>query len=373
MKDIQKELSRAKILMMGKKNAVFFSTLCMSLETIITKDIPTAATNGKYIKYNPDFFLSLTEEERIFLLAHETCHVVFLHMTRRKDRDPYLWNVAGDYVINLMLQEQGFKVIKGALLDQKYKDMTTEEVYDSLVESGESLELPWNDVEEADQDLSEADKKEIARQIEGAVIRAKTIAEMSGAGVMPEGIKRLFSEILNPKLPWQTILRRFVKNVTSKADYSWQKPNTKYGVLLPSLRSPRVGQIDVAIDTSGSIGPDDFNQLIAELFGILKQCKPEKVGVIQFDHELRGNDIAKTAKDLQKVAFSGGGGTLASRAYEGFKQNHASHLMIIITDGWIHPRDQLPRDEKRPVLWAVYNNPQFHAPNGKDKVIHFKV
>ena len=79
---IEKALSKAKIAMMMLPDTVFFSTLCTSLEVVITDEVPTAGTDGRKLYINKDFFFGLTESERVFLLAHETLHVAYLHPLR---------------------------------------------------------------------------------------------------------------------------------------------------------------------------------------------------------------------------------------------------------------------------------------------------
>lgn len=373
MTDISKELSRAKILMLGKQNSVFLSTVCLSLETIVDDTIPTACTNGKYIKFNPEFFLQLTEEERVFVLAHETLHVVFMHMSRRGSRDPMLWNVAGDFVINLLLKEQGFKLCDGVLYDAQYDGMSTEEVYDSLIQEGKDKQFSpdFEDIEEMEFD-SPAEQEAFAEKIKDVVVRAKIMAEMSGAGQFGGSVERFLSDILRPKLNWKTLLKRYVTATMSREDYSWRRPKQKGGLYFPRLYSPKVGQIDIAIDTSGSISNDQFNQFMSEVFSILKSVKPSSIGLIQWDHELRSNTQLTTVKDFLRLPFLGGGGTLVSKAFEGFAQNKTSQMMVVITDGYFANEDTVK--EMRPILWIVHNNPTFIPPWGrKDKVIHYTV
>lgn len=372
MKDIQKELSRAKILMLGKKGAVFFSTVCLSLETIVTDSIPTAATNGKYIKFNPDFFLSLSEEERVFVLAHETLHVIFIHMSRRGDRHPVLWNVAGDYVINALLKEQGYRLIEGVLYDPQYANMTTEEVYKKLLEEGNEDNPDFDDLEEIDFHGDDSAQEKFEDEIKDTVIRAKLLAEMSGEGTNSPALQRFLSDLLKPKLNWKAILRKYVTATVCKSDYSWKKPKQRGQTFIPRLRSQQVGQIDIAIDTSGSISDHEFNQFLSEVYGVLKSVKPTSIGLIQWDHQLRANDTVKTVQDITRLPFAGGGGTCVSKAFQGYADNKTSQLLVIITDGYFFPED--PIKEKRPVLWIVHNNPGFCPPWGrKDKVIHYSI
>lgn len=381
--NIEKALSKAKIKFLRQDGCVFFSTVCLSLETEITDRIPTAATNGKSILINPDFFLGLTLDEQVFLLAHETLHVVHMHMCRRGTRDPRLWNVAGDYVINADLNEAGFTVIQGALYASRFHGKTTEEVYNILEQEGNQEQPDHDDIMQGDSSPSEGnsegnsiakvmtaqEQEQMAKEITDILVRADTLTKLRG-GVVPTSVERLLNEILRPILPWPQILKKFL-TATTKSDYSWKRPHTKYGVMLPRLDSPRVGRVDFAIDVSGSIGTTEFNQFLSEVFAVLKAVKPQSIGVIQFDHEIRSNQAVKSAKDLQKVKFNGGGGTDALLAFEAFKQNKTSKALIILTDGYID-MDGFSKAEKRPVIWCVFDNPSFTCPNPrKDKVIHF--
>ena len=87
--------------------------------------------------------MSLTKEERIFLLAHEVMHVALLHPVRKGDRNHKIWNIAGDFVINNELKSSGLgSVPDSALVNEKYEGMTTEQVYDELMKNVSEAELP---------------------------------------------------------------------------------------------------------------------------------------------------------------------------------------------------------------------------------------
>ena len=101
-----KALDKAKIALMSKPDVAFFTTVCFSLKHIWNSDIPTACTDGTSIEYNPAFFLSLSEAERVFLLVHEAMHVALMHILRVKDKDRKKWDIAADYVINGMLVDR---------------------------------------------------------------------------------------------------------------------------------------------------------------------------------------------------------------------------------------------------------------------------
>lgn len=77
----------------------------------------------------------LDEQECRFVLAHEFLHVGLLHHARAEGRDPYLWNVACDYVINQWLMEMQLGAFPrvGGLLDPELAGLSAESVYDRIV------------------------------------------------------------------------------------------------------------------------------------------------------------------------------------------------------------------------------------------------
>ena len=110
-------------------------------------DLPykTAATDGKTIYVDPDYFESLNEDERLFLIAHETMHIKFMHMHRLEDkdgnrRDPNLWNIATDAIINANLKRDGFKIKDGYINMPEALNYSAEEFYQILLKEKEERE-----------------------------------------------------------------------------------------------------------------------------------------------------------------------------------------------------------------------------------------
>src|SRR5690606_3578403 len=82
----------------------------LGTKTEFTKDdsvVPTAATDGSKIIFNEDFLDTLSDDEIIFLVAHECMHPMLEHPYRRNNRNHTRWNQAGDYVINELLVNEG--------------------------------------------------------------------------------------------------------------------------------------------------------------------------------------------------------------------------------------------------------------------------
>ncbi|HEV7764222.1 MAG TPA: VWA-like domain-containing protein [Thermoanaerobaculia bacterium] len=76
----------------------------------------------------------LSADEAKFVIAHELLHVGLRHEARRRGRDPELWNIACDYVINGWLIEMGLGAIPtfGGLHDPQLKGLSADAIYDRL-------------------------------------------------------------------------------------------------------------------------------------------------------------------------------------------------------------------------------------------------
>ncbi|WP_238173504.1 DUF2201 family putative metallopeptidase [Kribbella speibonae] len=96
-------------------------------------DIRVAAVNASAGEIYVNPLASLTLSEWRFVMAHEMLHAALRHGERVGGRDPYLWNVAADLVINGWLLEMGVGTLpEGGLYDPALKGMSAEEVYDRI-------------------------------------------------------------------------------------------------------------------------------------------------------------------------------------------------------------------------------------------------
>lgn len=389
-------LSKAKTKLMLKKDCAFFSTLILQTPVYwVTEDeIPTAATDGIHLFFNPDFFMKLDNEEKIFLLLHEIMHNVYDHGIRRGFRDAKMWNKAGDYVINDELIQRNFKMPKGGLHNVDYRDWSADAIYADLMQKqdeggGSGPDNPWPDLQDPADENGNGDgsgngsgsqgiggvPKPTAAEAEehnkDLLASATQISQMSGdrAGTIPGSLQRHLDDLLNPKLPWTKILAKFLFSM-NKNDYSWRKPNRRFisqGIVMPSLHSEGIGRISFAIDTSGSVSVSDFNRFMSEIAYVFKQFQPKEINVMQFDHILQGNDKCCSVRDFMSLEFKGGGGTNIDPVLEAFKEDNVSKALIILTDGYLHQRIDL--DPKKPVIWCIYDNPSFVPEFGT--AIHF--
>jgi predicted metal-dependent peptidase len=369
-------LDRAKIALMTRKDSAFFVSLCFSMKHKWDLTIPTACTNGKEIRYSPIFFMGCSPEERIFLLLHETLHVAYEHMGRLMGRDMLIWNFACDHVINLQLIARGYKMPKNGLADSRFQSMSAEKVYNILMQEHQAAGCPAPGQGELDlQDLQPlpegTDPVKHAQEIKEILVRAvmRSKQESDAAGVIPGDIEIMLEKLLNPKLPWQTILRRWLQSF-NKSDYSWTKPNRRFFPewFLPSLHSTRLINLTVAIDTSGSVSDEDFLVMVSEVAGVFRLAKPELITLIQFDTQIKSITKIRSLRDLKNCKFTGRGGTNVTPVIE-WANKHKPQLLLWFTDGGFStPKTTYPSSQ---TVWLIHNNPHFEAEFGK--VVHYEM
>jgi predicted metal-dependent peptidase len=382
MNEIGKNIQKAKISLLLKE--AFFGNLLMHLEIIPDKKILTFSTGGKDIKYSPAFAKTLTRDEISSVLAHEIMHCVFKHHLRRNGRDSKLWNEAGDYVINPILVNSGFRLPGSPLLDRRFIDMTTEQVYNILFAENppKPKGKPKDTEDQNSQDQNSQDQnndvscgevkdspganspdviEQESKVWDQRVVQAAMNAKL--AGKMPAGLGRLISDLLTPKVSWKEILWQFVQEA-AQDDYSFLKPNRKYisgGVFLPSLYNETSLDIVVAVDTSGSISESDLNQAASEITEIQNSTEAT-VHVLYVDTCVKGAQEFLPG-DETKLEARGGGGTDFGPAFDWIEEKQLDiACLIYLTDGYCSSFPEV--EPEYPVLW-ITNRKRWSVPFGE--------
>lgn len=333
---------------------------------------PTACTDGKVIRYNPEFIEGMSLDKVKGLLCHEVMHCAGQHHARRGDREPKRWNMACDYAINPILEACGIALPGVPLIDPQYEGMSAEEIYTKLPapEEGGGAD-GGNDpggcggVEDAPGDgdgKASADDLEQAAQ-EWKVATAQAAQQARTMGDMPGALERVVEDILDPVLDWKEILRRFV-DTSAKNDYQWFPPNRRHihnGLILPSLRSQELKNVTMAMDTSGSISDEDLKAFKAEVQAIIQDYRAN-TKVIYCDSKVQNVEEfdADTPVELHP---EGGGGTDFRPPFEHIDASgEYPACMIYQTDGYCH---SFPEEPPYPVLWVLTRkNEGFDPPFG---------
>lgn len=322
---------------------------------------PTAYCDGKKLGVNEKFFKSLTIEQQISLLAHETLHAALEHSWRLGIRDPQLGNIAMDYEVNALLKENGFADLPGMLYDKKYDGWPFEKIYDDLLQqvnkskkSGGSGNgkgnLPMRDVHPCPGTKDE--QVEARNRMQSKVVSAARMAEKM-QGNIPGAFKRLVENILCPKLPWHEIMRRFMKSLNFN-DYDWTRPDRhgffKTGLVQPRLFSETMDTIVVVIDTSGSIGEKELAEFGFHFNGIRQDANPRKTYLIYCDAAVQGKVEEYDAGQDVPLEARGGGGTDFRPPFEYVAKNGiVPDVLVYFTDTYgTFPEE----DPGYPVLWV---------------------
>ncbi len=112
----------------------FFGSVLANVCYKENKDIPTAGTDGETIYYNTEFLERLSVEEQTFIFAHEVCHIAFNHILRSEGKNPELWNIATDGVINQFLKRDGLKIPQGGVDIAEAINYDAEQLYEKLLQ-----------------------------------------------------------------------------------------------------------------------------------------------------------------------------------------------------------------------------------------------
>lgn len=357
-KSAKDKLVTARVKMLFKQP--FFGNIACRLQLVEASDwCPTAAVDGRNFYYNTEFVEKLDLDETVFLVGHEVGHCVYEHFLRRGDRNPQIWNMAGDYKINAMLKREKIgRLITTVkpLYDPKYEtnDWWTENVYDDLIQQGvapqETLDIHLDVEGESEGEgkdgkdkkdgkgrptISKDDAKAISDEIKNAVIQA---AQSVGAGNVPEDIRRMIGELTAPKMDWRQMIRVTLEsNLTS--DFTFMTPNRKSqfnSVVLPGMLKDQMIDIAIALDVSGSISSQDITDFLSEVQGIMDQFQNYKIHVWCFDTKVSGYDIFTDddGRSITEFEITGGGGTKFMPNWDFMKERGLQpDQFIMFTDG----------------------------------------
>lgn len=370
MADLKKILSQTKVRLMMSPKSGFISSVLMALDVHFSEEVPTACTEGTSIKLNPKFFTDLPPNQRLFLLLHETWHVVYEHpWAMRNSSNPQVLNQAQDHYINLSLVKDGFEFIPGGCKDEKYIDWTVKDIYEDLLKNGSGnggggigsdVQAPEGNAEKA------KDAKVRVREI---ICKAAMTAEMSGqAGSIPEDVKRMIEDIRNPKLPWHQVLENYMQERV-REEHSWNRRNKRYpDVYLPSLAGEGMGEVRSYVDASGSISNKELGLEVAEMIYIKELVNPIRMSITAFACHL-GKEQAFERDEEIEFDVDVGGGTNLRPVWADIQNAPETEVVVIFTDGYVEvpPAADLDCD----VIFVIVNNPNWQHPDFT--VIHMEI
>ena len=369
----------------------FFAALSRRIDKRASRAIPTAGvlinenTSQFEMLYNPDWFATLTNDERKDVLKHEFYHIIFKHVTDRMPQDinMKLWNIATDLAINshlthlpeggLIPGEGIFKDLpKGESAEWYLKNMpdfqkggpgagkgakgngdpsksgesASESSSDSQDDAPDTLDdhSGWGSVSQEAKEIAGERLKDIVKKA------ANEAAQSNSWGSVSREVKKKIMDSITAKVDWRKVLRYFVKT-SQKANKmsSIKKINRRYPYIHSGRKSSRVAKIAISIDQSGSVNDAMLSLFFAELS---KLAELAEFTVIPFDTQVAEDKVYTWKKGQTKKAervLSGGTDFDAPTEYVN-ERNFDGH--IVLTD-LCAPK---PKPSKCQRMWMTTKN-----------------
>lgn len=360
----EKKYNRA-VLHMFYKQAGFIANVLCQLKRMWDHSIPTAATNGTTLFINPEFFLNLTDGQRVTLLAHESWHVGYDHMGRMTNRDGTDWNNAADYAINQDLKDSGYEPIDGWLQNDQYRDLSAEEIY-SKISNGQQPQ-PQNPM---GGDVMVPDPN-APNQVREVLSRAATMSKFDGSwGTVPGTLRDMIDALVNPVLPWETLLERYLDQIFSR-EQSWARRNRMYrDIVAPGwAQQDSLGANNIVwnFDVSGSVTDEQVQRFITEVAHVHNTYECERTIINTFDTCVQGTYQFGSDDKIEEIEVNGRGGTDLFPAIEEAKKQRP-RVLIVFSDLECQRYPAKLRPDF-PVVWLCCDNPNATVEFGH--IIHF--
>ena len=354
----------------------YYGFFLIMLNKVWRKDLPTAGVSKHNINYqlaiNEEFWTGLSDDHKMGLLKHELLHIAFGHLVSFSSfSNKKLANVAMDMEINQYIEaswlpegginiddytdiqldrKAGCRYYYDQLLrlqDEKDKNGTSgDQKMDNLLDNIASGDVPDHSTWEEFEDMSEAEKKLIEKQVQKILQDAKeqTIKKRGNVPGEIEGLIVL-DEVVKAKFDWKGYLRRFTgtstKIFTKKIR---RKENHRYEDN-PGLKIKMRQHMLLAIDTSGSVSNEELSEFMNEIHHIHKAGVD--ITIVQCDTSIRSIEPYKGKNDFK---VHGRGGTEFDPVLDYYNANIGKYTSLVyFTDGECYTSVK----PKNRVLWVL--------------------
>ena len=309
-------------------NEPFFAGLSRRIDKRKTTEIPTAGVtvdkkSAQFVLlYNPEYFATLSDKEKLGVLKHEFYHLVFEHVTGRKPEDGLtkVDNMCMDLAINSHLIGElpdnccipGQKPFEWAEPGKSYEwyKANWQAPEQGEGEQGEGEGSPSDSFDDhSGWDEVENTENEIAKErLKDAIKKAAEEASQAGSwGSVPGQCRKDILDRLKVRVNWEKALRYFVKT-SQKAEKrsTVRRINKRYPYVHPGKKVTRTAKFAVSIDQSGSV--DD--EMLAKFFSALdKLAKLASFTVVPFDTEVCEDHVFEWKKGkrykAERVRYGG--------------------------------------------------------------------
>jgi len=326
----------------------------------------TFQTNGIDVFYNNEFMKKLTIKEALAVFAHEYYHIIYDHINRRGSRDPLIWNLAADVVVNdsvenrmgMALPDNAIKRGRGTFELLPLELKTSTKIYNWLMQNRKYIT-------ESDQKLAEDDIIETEKIIllGGSKQTNKNLQKLEALnGQQNDELREAMTGTTNIDVDWIDLVKavqiesgRLVHRI-NKRSFSRPARFESKGLIRPCLKKyQRRPKVDVYIDVSGSMG-DNPNIIFNGLKTILNKLVIYQPRFFRFDTKI--NEINIKDRDILI-----GGGTDIRNVLNKINKDKAD-LAILITDC----QDNISKEDIKSNVVIVsdnYNMSDYYTSNWK--------
>jgi predicted metal-dependent peptidase len=338
-----------------------------SLESCRRYDIQVAAIDvgARRIWMNPAARLSA--EEALFVFAHELLHAGLNHASRRRGRDPFLWNAACDFVINGWLKEMGLGVppAVGMLHDAEFAGWSAEEVYDRLardIRRARKLAtlrgLGQCDCFGEEQGPVFTDAESYCRR---ALAQGLDRCLASGRGRVPAGLAEAIRALAQPPIPWDVKLAEWFDRQFPPPERrrSYARPSRRQSAtpdiprpaICPPPEEQRKSRVfGVVLDTSGSMEPQLLGKALGAIASYSIAREVYAVRLICCDAAPYDGGWVEPERLLERYTVRGRGGTVLQPGVDCLRDLARRGdfpkrgPVLVITDGLCEDRLDIPFD-----------------------------
>jgi len=386
--DLETRLKKANVKLIRHPETCLYGGVILMGETSIVDnpaECPTAYTDGVNKRYGREFMSKLTDEEITAVVWHEALHVMLKHIPRHRDlmkENARLANIAMDYVVNDIIMnvedKKLCKLPKGACYDPMFHDWSVRRVYEYLkqeMDNGGGGGRPQESMDEHGDELIESmepdELEKFGQKVDEAIHQGGTLAGRFGVK-----IPRVIQDLMKPEIDWREVLQDFWSaHVRGADEFTWRRFNKNRvadGYYLPSTINETIGEVILAVDTSGSIDNTDIAKVASRIQELCDTLPPERIRVLWWDTQVHGEQIfeGNYSEITRMLKPMGGGGTRAGCVSDYIvKNNLNADCMIVFTDGYVE--DTVTWSTTIPAIWVIKEGGKetFTPPSGKRVVM----
>ncbi|MCR4740938.1 MAG: hypothetical protein K5886_11860 [Lachnospiraceae bacterium] len=311
----------------------------------------------------------MSYEEWRFVMAHEFLHAALLHHKRSAGKEPYLWNIATDYVINDWLFEMQIGVLpEGVLYDPSLKNRSAEEIYDMIClnirEYMKKSTFRGNgqgdimgrrgpssfDRTDRGVSLDEFYRSALSQGLEYELGKKER-------GFLPAGLIEEIRALSVPPIPWDVRLSEWfnahIRPVEKHRSYAHPSRRQSCTPDIPRARYIKTESDDtsrtfgVIIDTSGSMAPSDIGKALGAVASYAASREVPAARVVFCDAAAYDAGYLSPDDIAGRVKVIGRGGTRLQPAVDllqSAKDFPKDGPVLIITDGGIESHLDIKRE-----------------------------